>query len=78
MNPEIIALQQRVDAARLAQARAAATREREEEARATALKALKDEFGIDSAEDARARLEQLRSQVQIELGQVNKLLTEIE
>ena len=78
MNPEIVALQQRVDAARLAQARAVASREREEEARATALKALKDEFGIDNAEDARARLEQLRSEVQSELEQVNKLLTEIE
>lgn len=78
MNPEIVALQQRVDAARLAQARAVASREREEEARATALKALKDEFGIDSAEDARARLEQFKSDVQSELEQVNKLLTEIE
>jgi hypothetical protein len=78
LNPEITALQARIDAARLAQARAAATKEREEEAKAAALQALKDEFGIDNAEDVRARLEQLRSQVQDELAQVNKILTEIE
>ncbi len=78
MSPEIIELQKKIDAARLAQARAVAAREQAEELKQNALKALASEFGIDNLEDARGKLEQLRSQAQKELSEVARLLDEIE
>jgi ribosome recycling factor len=78
MNPEIVALQKRVEAARLAKARAEAAREQAEKLRAEALQALQDEFGIDNLADARGKLEQLRSKAQEELNEVVNILNEIE
>ncbi len=78
MSPEIIELQKKIDAARLAQARAVAAREQAEELKQNALKALASEFGIDNLEDARGKLEQLRSQAQKELSEVARLLDERE
>lgn len=78
MSPELIELQKKVDAARLAKARAQANLEQAEELRTQALQALASEFGIDNLDDARAMLEQLRSQAQAELDKVSRLLDEIE
>ena len=78
MSPELIELQRRVDAARLAKARAQAAHEQALKLREEALLRLKEEFGIDNLDDARAMLEQLRSQAQHELSEVAKVLDEIE
>ncbi len=78
MTPELIELQQRVDAARLDQARGQAAHEQALAARDTALRRLKEEFGIDNAEDAHAKLNELVAKAKFEAEQVDRLLREIE
>ena len=52
-------IQRRVDAARIAQARAEATLAAAKENKDSAMTALKDKFGLDSLDAARAKLTEL-------------------
>jgi hypothetical protein len=71
-------LKKRIDQARLNQARAQAQKEQAEKLYTEGMTRLKDEFGLDNLEDARAMLGQLRSQLDTELSQVASLLDKIE
>ena len=78
MTPEIIALQKRLDAARLAQARAVAAQEQANQSWASNLEALKAEFDLDSLEGARAKLDELRNEVQSNLDKAVENLNRLE
>jgi hypothetical protein len=78
MTEEILKLQKRVDAARLALARAQAAREQAERLYQEGKLALQEQFGLDSLEDARAKLGDLRAELQREIDEVANLLDKIE
>jgi hypothetical protein len=78
MTDEITDLQKRADAARLALARSQAAKEQAERIYEEGMATLKAEFGLDSLEDARAKLEALRTELRNEIDEVVNLLDKIE
>lgn len=78
IDDKIAAIKSRIDAARIAQVRAEATRETAQAAEAQAMAKLAQEFGVDNLADARAKLAELQSELDACLQSITSELDEIE
>lgn len=78
IDNQIAMLKSRIDAARLADARAQATRETAQASEAAAMSKLQSEFGVDSIADARVKLVELQTDLQSKLDEISSVLDEIE
>lgn len=70
-------LKARVDAARIAKARAEATEQAAREQYEHAMAQLTDKFGLDNLTDARAKLEELQNDLDAKVAEVTELLDKI-
>jgi predicted nucleic acid-binding Zn-ribbon protein len=78
IDNQIALLKSRIDAARLADARAQATRETAQASESAAMDKLRSEFGVDNLTDARAKLVELQTDLQSKLDEISSVLDDIE
>lgn len=78
IDNQIAEIKARIDAGRIAKARAEATKESARAIEAQALAKLKEEFGVDNLVDARAKLVTLQNELKIALDNITEQLNEIE
>jgi hypothetical protein len=78
IDAKIAEIKSRIDNARMAKARAEATKEAAQQAEAHALAKLADEFGLDNPLAARAKLAELQNELQMCLDDVTTHLDKIE
>jgi len=73
-DTDITVLQSRIDAARIAKARSEATTETAQATLDAAMLKLKNDFGVDNVEDARAKLMELQTNLQTRIDQIVAIL----
>ena len=78
IDDQIARIKAKIDAGRIAKARADATRENAQAAEDSAMARLKEEFGVDSIEEARGKLGELQAEVNAYLKEITDVLDEIE
>ncbi len=77
IDDKISAIKSRIDALRMAQVRAEATRENAQAVEASAMATLAKEFGVDSIPETRAKLAELQSELDTCLESIESELDEI-
>jgi len=77
IDAQIAEIKSRLDAARMAKARAEAVRENAEKAEAEALAELYASFGVDNVVDARATLVELQTDLQTLLTEITETLDKL-
>jgi uncharacterized protein YpuA (DUF1002 family) len=74
IDEQIASLKKRIEAARLAKARADVGREAADKQHAEAMAELRDSFGVDNQAQVRAKLAQLQDDVASKLEQITQIL----
>lgn len=78
IDAKISMIQSRIEAARIAKARAEAVRETAQESEDKAMAQLAAQFGVDNVAQARAKLAELQAEVQTMLTEITTVLDTIE
>jgi hypothetical protein len=78
LDNQIAMLKSRRDAAQLAKARAEATRETAQASSDAAMAKLKEEFGVDNLDEARAKLTELQEGLRTQIVEITSILDTIE
>ncbi len=78
VDQRIANIKQRIESARIKQARAEASKQVAEEKKADALAVLKEKFGLDTVNEARAKLADLEKELKDNLIAIEEILGQLE